>query len=102
MVTKLPAAGDVAQVIPFARSYRRLQASPQDRIGVGWTIRPVNVVMLLPLIVPLVMTILLGLLGWLLAWLAVVGALVAAIICGDLLRGLLRRHGRALDRHAIG
>jgi hypothetical protein len=102
MVRNPPAAADDAQIIPFARSYRRLQASPQDRIGVGWTIRPINVVMLLPLIVPTVMAILLGLLGWLLAWLAVVGALVAAIICGDLLRGLLRRHGRTLDRPAAG
>ena len=90
-----------AQVIDLGRSYRRLQASQQS-VPSGRTIRPIDVVLLLPLIVPLVVAILLGLLGWFVAWLATVGAMVASLMCGDLMRGLRRRNGRALDRQAVG
>jgi hypothetical protein len=91
-----------AQIIPLGRSYRRLPVSAPGGVRVGRVIRPIDVVMLLPLIVPLVAAILLGLLGWFVAWLAIVGMLVAAIVFGDLMRSLRRRNGRALDRQAIG
>jgi hypothetical protein len=90
-----------ARVIPFERSFRRLRAEAAGRVN-GRVIRPRDVIMLLPLIVPLIAAILLGLLGWFVAWLAIVGTLVAAIVFGDLMRGLCRRRGRALDRQAAG
>ena len=90
-----------AQVIDLGRSYRRMHVE-QKSVPVGRTIRPIDVVLLLPLIVPLVVAILLGLLGWLVAWLATVGAMVASLMCGDLMCGLWRRNGRALDRQAVG
>lgn len=92
-----------AQVIDLGRSFRRMQVQvEQQSVPAGRTIRPVDVVLLLPLIVPLVVAILLGLLGWFVAWLATVGAMVASLMCGDFMRGLRRRNGRALDRQAVG
>jgi hypothetical protein len=91
-----------SQVIPFERSFRRLQAETVGTRVPGRVIRPRDVVMLLPLIVPLIAAILLGLLGWFVAWLAIVGTLVAAYVFSDLMRGLWRRSGRALDRQAAG
>ena len=90
-----------AQVIDLGRSFRRMHVEQQP-VPAGRTIRPIDVVLLLPLIVPLVVAILLGLLGWFVAWLATVGTMVASLMCGDLMRGLRRRNGRALDRHAVG
>src|SRR4029077_15453173 len=90
-----------AQVIDLGCSFRRMHAD-QSSIPAGRTIRPIDVGLLLPLIVPLVVAILLGLLGWFVAWLATVGAMVASLVCGDLMRGLRRRDGRALDRQALG
>ncbi len=91
-----------ARIIPFERSFQRPQADPVGSSVSGRVIRPRDVIMLLPLIVPLIAAILLGLLGWFVAWLAVVGTLVATIVFGDLMRGLWRRGGRALDRQAAG
>jgi hypothetical protein len=91
-----------AQVIPFGRSYRRLQADPQHGRANTRAIRPIDVVVLLPLIIPSVTAILLGLLGWFVAWLAVVAALVVAIVFGDLARCLWRRNDRTLDRQPVG
>jgi hypothetical protein len=90
-----------AQVIDLGRSFRRMHVEQQS-VPAGRTIRPIDVVLLLPLIVPLVVAILLGLLGWFVAWLATVGTMVASLMCGDLMRGIRRRNGRALDRHAVG
>jgi hypothetical protein len=89
-------------VIPFGGTFRRLQADVVSARVTGRTIRPMDVVMLLPLIVPLVAAILLGLLGWFVAWLATVAALVAAIVFRDIMRGLWRRNRRALDRQVVG
>src|SRR5262245_25111519 len=89
-----------AQIIPFARPPRHEDAPIVAPVRKR-TIRPIDVVLLLPLIAPAVTAILLGLLGWFVAWLAIVAALVTAIICGDLARALLwRRDGtpvRTLD-----
>jgi hypothetical protein len=94
-----------AQIIPFARPPRQ-EGTPIVAPVRNRTIRPIDVVLLLPLIAPAVAAILLGLLGWFVAWLAIVAALVTAIICGDLARALLwRRDGtavRALDRQPVG
>jgi hypothetical protein len=90
-----------AQVIDLGRSFRRMHAE-QHSIPAGRTIRPIDVVLLLPLILPLVVAILLGLLGWFVAWLATVAAMVASLMCGDFMRGLRRRNDRALDRQAVG
>lgn len=91
-----------AQVIVLARSYQRLNAVVQDLSHTAPAIRPLHVLILLPLIVPLVVAILLGLLGWFVAWLATVAGLVTAIIFGDCARALRRRGGRALDRQPVG
>jgi hypothetical protein len=69
------------------------------------TLRPVDILMLLPIIAPLVVAILLGLLGWFVAWLVTVGLLVTAIVVADLMRavcGRLNPSIRTLDRQAIG
>lgn len=92
-----------AQIIPLTRRPRD-GGTPSAPAGAR-TIRPVDVLLLLPLIAPLVGAILLGLLGWFVAWLAIVAALVTAIVCGDLARWLWRRDGgtvRALDRQPVG
>jgi len=90
------------QVIPFVSQPRPLCTGVLDKYRVGRVIRPIDVVMLLPLIVPLVVAILLGLLGWFVAWLATVATMVMTIVCRDLVRGLCRRNRRALDRQPAG
>ena len=69
------------------------------------TLRPVDVLLLLPIIAPVAVMILLGLLGWFICWLAIVGLLVAAIVIADVVRAVLQRLYpttiRALDRPTV-
>jgi hypothetical protein len=94
------------QVIPFRRPGESLPRTAILETGASRarTLRPVDVLLLLPLIAPLVGAILLGLLGWFVAWLAVVAALVMAIVCADLVRAVQwRLHGgETLGPHALG
>ena len=69
------------------------------------TFRPVDILLLSPIIVPVAVIVLLLLLAWFVLWLATVGLLLTAILIADTSRAFLRRlHGampRTLDRRAI-
>ncbi|MGH6770663.1 MAG: hypothetical protein ACRECO_16765 [Xanthobacteraceae bacterium] len=97
------------QVIPFRHARNVL--SPRAAVATAEaggsrarTLRPIDVLLLLPIIAPLVAAILLGLLGWFVAWLAVVAALVMVIVFADLVRAVQwRLYGDTpLGPHAIG
>ena len=97
-----------ADVIPFRRAGGTVPAVPGLMRSFGadaWTVRPRDVVLLLPLIIPLTAAILLGLLGWFVAWLLVVAVLAVAIVLTDLTRRAIRRMTapalQPLDREAI-
>jgi hypothetical protein len=103
--------GVEGRVIPFRHangSVRPIEvlAEVTPRRARTRTLRPVDIVFLLPIIAPVAAAILLGLLGWFVAWLAVVGMLVTAIVFTDLARAVQwRLHGAAIrpfDPHAIG
>jgi hypothetical protein len=70
------------------------------------TLRPLDVLLLLPIIAPVTAMILFALLGWFVCWLAIVGLLVAAIVLADIFRALMRRLRpapmQALDPQAVG
>jgi hypothetical protein len=99
------------QVIPFrcansaSWSGYPLIDHASDHAGTR-TLRPIDVVLLLPIITPLTLAILLGLLGWFVAWLAIVGLLVTAIVFTDLARAvqwrLYRLPVRSIKVQAIG
>jgi hypothetical protein len=91
----------MAQIIPLHRSPRpcATPATPAAR-----TLRPPEVVLLLPIILPLAAAILLLLLGWFVAWLTIVALLAIALVAADLSRLALRRMQaaeRLLDRGTI-
>jgi hypothetical protein len=69
------------------------------------TLRPVDVLLLLPIIAPVTVMVLLALLGWFVCWLAIVGLLVAAIVVADIVRAVLWRMypptSRGLDHRAV-
>jgi hypothetical protein len=96
MARKLPPANEdapfEARIIPFGRGFRQLRSTPVSARVRGRVIRPIDVLILLPLIIPLVAAILLGLLGWFVAWLVTVTTLVAAIVFRDLMRRLVTSH----------
>jgi hypothetical protein len=92
----IPARAKEGHVVPFRRGNGPLRAAVRTTHSLGAsarTIRPRDVLLLLPLIIPLAVAILLGLLGWFVAWLAVVAFLTGAIVGADLL-DLLRRRMR--------
>jgi hypothetical protein len=82
------AAGE-AKIIPFCGAIRYLQP-PAGMAGrnPGRVLRPIDVILLLPVIAPVTVAILLGLLGWFVAWLVVVGTLVAVNLFADAARAL--------------
>ncbi|HZO44887.1 MAG TPA: hypothetical protein VFB68_03290 [Xanthobacteraceae bacterium] len=82
---------------------RSAEAAVLFRTGTR-TIRPIEAVLLSPILVPLTVVVLLLLLGWFVCWLAAVGFLVTVNLISDATRAILWRGGmlRALDRRAIG
>jgi hypothetical protein len=68
------------------------------------TIRPIEALLLSPILIPLTVVVLLLLLAWFVCWLAAVGFLVTVNLISDATRAVLWRGGmlRALDRRAIG
>jgi hypothetical protein len=107
MVTRRKATDEqrshAGRVIPFRHAKGALppplpliaKVVPRSR-----TLRPADVILLLPLIAPVTAAILLGLLGWFMAWLAIVGTLVAATVFADLARAVQwRLYGAAVQPH---
>jgi hypothetical protein len=91
----------MAQIIPLHRSpLPRATPAPAAHAR---TLRPMEVVLLLPIILPLAVAILLLLLGWFVAWLSIVALLATSLVTLDLLQLALRRMQalRPLDRGAI-
>jgi hypothetical protein len=81
------------RVISFreTRQYRQSRGAAVAAVGGSVrarSLRPVDVVLLLPIIAPVVAAILLGLLGWFVAWLAIVGLPVASIVFADIARAI--------------
>jgi len=68
------------------------------------TLRPIEVMLLSPILIPVTVIVLLLLLAWFVLWLATVGTLVTANLIGDISRAALCSGGllRRLDRRAIG
>jgi hypothetical protein len=96
-----------ARIIPLRligqATLRSAEAAVLFRTGTR-TIRPIEVVLLSPILVPLTVIVLLLLLAWFVCWLATVGFLVTINLIGDATRAILWRGGilRGLDRRAIG
>ena len=94
-----------SQVIPFRLIEREMTpASAVFRTGTT-TFRPVDILLLAPVIIPVAVIVILLLLAWFILWLATVGLLLTTILIADTVRAFLRRlHGfmpRALDRRTI-
>jgi hypothetical protein len=104
---KRPAPRPEARIIPLRlisqATLRSAEAAVLFRTGTR-TIRPIEAVLLSPILIPLTVVVLLLLLAWFVCWLAAVGFLVTVNLIGDATRALLWRGGmlRALDRRAIG
>jgi hypothetical protein len=99
-MTKRPTQLPEARIIPLRliapAMMRPAEAGTLFRTGTR-TIRPVEVVLLSPILIPVAATVLLLLLAWFVLWLAAVGSLVAVNLIRDMSRAV-----RALDRRAIG
>ena len=106
-MTERPTQLPQARVIPLRligqATLRSAEAAVLFRTGTR-TIRPIEAVLLSPILVPLTVIVLLLLLAWFVCWLAAVGFLVAVNLIGDVSRAILWRGGmlRAPDRRAIG
>ncbi len=83
----------MAQIIPLncRMQPRATPAAEAAGITCARSLRPIDVVLLLPMILPLAGLILLALLGWFVAWLATVALLTGAIVGADLMRRARRR-----------
>lgn len=103
---KRPSEGTI---IPFPGMGPLLRHVPVALVpgstSAAWTLRPRDVVLLLPLIIPATVLILLGLLGWFVCWLVTVTLLTVSIVVADMARSVLWRLSppavRALDRQAV-
>jgi hypothetical protein len=106
-MTKRPAPLPEARIIPLRlisqATLRSAEAAVLFRTGTR-TIRPIEALLLSPILVPLTVVVLLLLLAWFICWLAAVGFLVTVNLISDMTRAILWRGGmlRALDRRAIG
>jgi hypothetical protein len=107
VTTEQPTPLPEARIIPLRlisrATLRSAEAAVLFRTGTR-TIRPIEVVLLLPILVPLTVVVLLLLLAWFVCWLAAVGFLVTVNLISDVTRAILWRGGmlRSLDRRAIG
>ncbi len=106
-MTKSLASRPEARIIPLRlisrATLRSAEAAVLFRTGTR-TIRPIEVVLLSPILIPLTVVVLLLLLAWFVCWLAAVGFLVTVNLISDVTRAILWRGGmlRGLDRRAIG
>jgi hypothetical protein len=83
-------------VIPFrgadpSRLHPEARGCGPNPVRKGRTLRPVDVLLLLPVIAPITGAILLSLLGWFVCWLAIVALLVTAIVLAVFARAILWR-----------
>lgn len=99
-----------AQIIPLRVVGRVTAIGPADagslfRTGTR-TLRPIDVMLLAPILVPVAVIVLLLLLAWFVLWLATVGTLVTVNLIIDISRAVLwcvpGALLRSLDRRAIG
>ena len=96
-----------ARIIPLRlisqATLRTAEAAVLFRTGTR-TIRPIEAVLLSPILIPLTVIVLLLLLAWFVCWLAAVGFLVTVNLISDATRAILWRGGllRTLDRRAVG
>lgn len=96
-----------AQIIPLRVVARVTTFSPADagilfRTGTR-TLRPIDVMLLSPILIPLTVVVLLLLLAWFVLWLATVGALFTAHLIVDISRAVLWCvPGARLRSRAIG
>jgi hypothetical protein len=106
-VTERPTPLPEARILPFRlisqATLRSAEAAVLFRTGTR-TIRPIEALLLSPILVPLTVVVLLLLLAWFICWLAAVGFLVTVNLISDMTRAILWRGGmlRTLDRRAIG
>jgi hypothetical protein len=98
-MTERPTQLPEARIIPLRligpATMRPAEAGVLFRTGTR-TIRPLEVVLLSPILIPVAATVLLLLLAWFILWLAAVGSLVTVNLIRDMSRAV-----RALDRRAI-
>ena len=106
-MTERPTQPPEARIIPFRligqATLRSAEAAVLFRTGTR-TIRPIEALLLSPILIPVTVIVLLLLLAWFVCWLAAVSFLVTINLIGDVTRAILWRGGllRALDRRAIG
>jgi hypothetical protein len=88
-----------AHVIPFRligqATLRSAEAAVLFRTGTR-TIRPVEALLLSPVLIPVTVIVLLLLLAWFVLWLAAVGSLVTVNLIGDLSSAVWRLNGAVL------
>ena len=74
---------------------RSAEAAELFRTGTR-TLRPIDVLLLSPILIPVTVIVLLLLLAWFVLWLATVGSLVTVNLIGDLTSALWRLNGAVL------
>ena len=74
---------------------RSAEAAVLFRTGTR-TLRPIDVLLLSPILIPVTVIVLLLLLAWFVLWLATVGSLVTVNLIGDLTSALWRLNGAVL------
>jgi hypothetical protein len=88
-----------ARVIPFRligqATLRSAEAAVLFRTGTR-TIRPIEALLLSPILIPVTVIVLLLLLAWFVLWLAAVGSLVTFNLIGDLSSAVWRLNGAVL------
>jgi hypothetical protein len=105
MTNRSPLLPD-ARIIPLRVVARVTAIGPADagtlfRTGTR-TLRPIEVMLLAPLLIPVTVIVLLLLLAWFVLWLATVGTLVTANIIGDISRMLAAHSVRSLSPQGRG
>ena len=88
-----------ARIVPLRlighATVRSAEAAELFRTGTR-TLRPIDVLLLSPILVPVTLAVLLLLLAWFVLWLATVGSLVTVNLIGDLTSALWRLNGAVL------
>lgn len=74
---------------------RSAEAAVLFRTGTR-TLRPIDVMLLSPILIPVTVIVLLLLLAWFVLWLVTVGSLVTVNLIGDLTSALWRLNGAVL------
>ena len=94
-----------ARIIPFRligqATMRSAEAAVLFRTGTR-TLRPIDVMLLSPILIPVTVIVLLLLLAWFVLWLATVGSLVTVNLIGDMSRAIAANSVRSLSPEGRG